>query len=319
MSDYEMDKLVTSPNGLSCLGLKLALAELKCKIPIVELDPLSFEHLKMESPTMMYGIAKLPILGRKKGDAVFEDDALQLIHIANKQVGAVCLLPGGDEGAQLNLALEQLCQVDMEKLTLGLAFHTELTSLLRWPFNIEEWQSRVRAYVTELGPKLTELIEILKDENPILSAHMKELMEEHQEVLDICTDIKIYQERLSSLQELLDLFEEALGSDGRAGMWLGGHVLSMVDITLGLYLHRIWQLGLEKEFFEEAVRPNLSVFYQRIRNRQAFLEVTKWREHDGEELAIKMPDDEMLDNARYGIMAGALLGGLYLVKKFLKK
>ena len=50
---------------------------------------------------------------------------------------------------------------------------------------------------------------------------------------------------------------------------------SIADITLGLYLHRLWQLGMEGEYFEEGVRPHLSVFYQGIRERPSFLKITR--------------------------------------------
>ena len=52
--------------------------------------------------------------------------------------------------------------------------------------------------------------------------------------------------------------------------------LSIADITLGLYVHRLWQLGMEEEYFEEGVRPHLSVFYKAIRERPSFLKVTRW-------------------------------------------
>ena len=42
-----------------------------------------------------------------------------------------------------------------------------------------------------------------------------------------------------------------------------------------MYLHRLWQLGMEGEYFEEGVRPHLSVFYQGIRERPSFLKITR--------------------------------------------
>ena len=96
---------------------------------------------------------------------------------------------------------------------------------------------------------------------------------------------------LQSFHQLLEDVEQELGRDGRAGTWLGGGLaprylsesfgsilrlsLSIADITLGLYLHRLWQLGMEGEYFEEGVRPHLSVFYQGIRERSSFLKITR--------------------------------------------
>ena len=100
---------------------------------------------------------------------------------------------------------------------------------------------------------------------------------------------------LQSFHLLLQEVEEELGRDGRVGSWLGGGLaprfyrqlqsgatslkankrFSVADITLGLYLHRLWQLGMEGEFFEDGVRPHLSVFYKMIRERPSFLKVTR--------------------------------------------
>ena len=100
---------------------------------------------------------------------------------------------------------------------------------------------------------------------------------------------------LQSFHLLLQEVEDELGRDGRMGSWLGGGLaprcyhqsqsgaislkpnerFSVADITLGLYLHRLWQLGMEGEFFEDGVRPHLSVFYKMIRERPSFLKVTR--------------------------------------------
>ena len=85
--------------------------------------------------------------------------------------------------------------------------------------------------------------------------------------------------------------EQELAREDRQGTWLGGGLaprslsrsllqsfklsFSISDITLGLYLHRLWQLGMEGEYFEEGVRPHLSVFYQGIRERPSFLKITR--------------------------------------------
>ena len=70
---------------------------------------------------------------------------------------------------------------------------------------------------------------------------------------------------------MLDYFEEELGHDGRVGCWLGGGQICVADITLGgynniiegskitflhtllftgLYLHRLYQLGLDTAYYQ---------------------------------------------------------------------
>ena len=75
----------------------------------------------------------------------------------------------------------------------------------------------------------------------------------------------------------------------------------------GLYLHRLWQLGMEEEYYEGGVRPHLSVFYQSIKTRTAFSKITGWREQAGERRIVSS-QDVLVDNARWGLGAAAVLG-----------
>ena len=75
----------------------------------------------------------------------------------------------------------------------------------------------------------------------------------------------------------------------------------------GLYLHRLWQLGLEKEYYQEGVRPHLAVFYESIRARPAFVKITGWREQAGER-SVRTQEDDLVQNARWGLGAAAVLG-----------
>ena len=38
--------------------------------------------------------------------------------------------------------------------------------------------------------------------------------------------------------------------------------------------------GLDTQYYQEGVRPNLAVFYQSIRSRPSFEHILKWREHE---------------------------------------
>ena len=87
-------------------------------------------------------------------------------------------------------------------------------------------------------------------------------------------------------------------------------IISIFNSTVffaGLYLHRLWQLGLEKEYYEEGVRPHLAVFYETIRARPAFVKITGWREQAGER-SVRTQEDDLVQNARWGLGAAAVLG-----------
>ena len=84
-------------------------------------------------------------------------------------------------------------------------------------------------------------------------------------------------------------------------------VITDCSLTAGLYLHRLWQLGLETEYYSEGVRPHLAVFYQSISTRPAFIHHTKVQEKVGERRIISK-QEEFTENARWGLGAAALLG-----------
>ena len=94
----------------------------------------------------------------------------------------------------------------------------------------------------------------------------RNLSEEHQENIANYIDLEGYHTVLKTLEKVLDYFEDEIGRDDREGRWLGGGRLSLADVTLGtlmllfwlkdksllpgLYLHRLYQLGLDEKYFQ---------------------------------------------------------------------
>ena len=75
---------------------------------------------------------------------------------------------------------------------------------------------------------------------------------------------------LRRLERVLDQFEEELRHGGNRR--LGGGQICVADITLllGLYLHRLYQLGLDTAYYQDGVWSHLSMFYQSIKSRTSF-------------------------------------------------
>ena len=72
---------------------------------------------------------------------------------------------------------------------------------------------------------------------------LRKLADEHQENLVHYIEEEGYDEMLRAVDKILDYFEDELGRDDRVGRWLGGVSVSIADISLGLYLHRLYQIG----------------------------------------------------------------------------
>ena len=96
----------------------------------------------------------------------------------------------------------------------------------------------------------------------------RSLAEEHQENLPYYLEADGYDAVLKILDKVLDFFEDELSQDDRVGQWLGGGQLCVADITLGenfllriiylcfnvnrlgLYLYRLYQLGLDSVYYQ---------------------------------------------------------------------
>jgi len=71
--------------------------------------------------------------------------------------------------------------------------------------------------------------------------------------------------------------------------------------------------------FSEGVRPQLSVFYQSILKRTSFQKVLQLKENGSKERRILSDADKSLENAKWGLGIAALIGGLFMARKIIKK
>lgn len=54
------------------------------------------------------------------------------------------------------------------------------------------------------------------------------------------------------------------------GHWLCSEQFSIVDISVGVLLERLWELGLEDRYWAHGKRPLLEQYFQRIKERDSF-------------------------------------------------
>jgi len=310
-------KVVVFPNSLSSWRVMIALEEVRCIYSMETVDLFQWEHL-MPEHLRLSPHGTVPVLVTLQGEPLLGEKMLQAIQEMGEQGAKVKLFPDGELGSNVLRFLRKLDDLKIGVLSYGLAFHIQQTSLLRFPFDKEEFFEQSSNYILNRSEKLMDAAEMIRGESPDICAGLKELAEQHQENLPNYLEAEGYDNILKTFHKVLDFFEDELGRDDRSGRWLGGSLISIADITLGLYLHRLWQLGLEGEYYQGGVRPHLAVFYESIRTRPAFAKITGWKENTGER-RIMSSEDDLVQNARWGLGAAAVLGGLYLVKKMLKK
>jgi len=212
--------------------------------------------------------------------------------------------------------MDKLDAAPVGLITYGLAFHQQYTKVLRYPFDKENFFNLASDYVLSRGQKLQEAALTCGD--PVAAEDLLDAAQEHQSKLSKYVEEEQYSAALRSVHNLLDHIEKDLDRDDRSGLWLGGFNFSVADIALGLLLHRLWQLGMEKEFFSEGLRPHLTLYYSRIRQRGSFVSLTRLETEVGER-KIKDDEDNFVDNARMGIGLMLVMGGVYLGKKLLRR
>lgn len=310
--------MIVFPQSLSSWRLQIMLEELGLSCNVETVDIFNWEHLQPThlrlSPT-----ASVPVLVTVEGRPLTGEDIFHYLQTLQTSQLPSCVFPRGELGSQAIKFYKKLEEVNVGVLTYGLAFHINQTKLLRFPYCKEEFYEKSSNYIVSRAERLSEAADQIGPENQDIARQLRDLSNDHKENLPSYFDDEGFESVLKSLEKVLNYFEDELGRDDREGRWLGGAQFSLADVTLGLYLHRLYQLGLDQKYFQEGIRPHLSVFYQSVKTRQSFERVTQWKNHISEERRVLSEEDKIVENAKWGVGIAAILGGLFVAKKIFKK
>jgi len=313
VSDGNLPRLLVFPGSLSSWRALIVAEELQVKVAVETINMFLWEHLEPEHLALSPQ-GTIPTLVLPTGRSLIGQELLEgLQQLSSTTSPGVCFKDGQDWE-------ERLGQVSISALTHGLSLHPQPHTLtLRFPYHEQDYCNMASNHILSRADRLLEAADRMRGSRGEVAEGLVRLAETHQASLAQYLEPRGYETVLQSFHLLLQEVEDELGRDGRVGSWLGGGLApSVADITLGLYLHRLWQLGMEGEYFEDGVRPHLSVFYKMIRERPSFLKVTRWKAETGNRI-VKSEADALADNAKLGIGAAAVLGGLFLVKKMMGK
>jgi len=309
----ELPRLLVFPGSLSSWRALIIAEELQVSLKVEVVNLFLWKHLE-SSHLALAPQGSLPVLVLPTGRSLVGQELLEGLQQLSSSPAPGISFKNGKQWT------ERLEEVSIGALTHGFSVHSPTRSVtLRYPYHEEDYCNMASNYILSRADRLLQAADRERGRDRELSDGLVQLAEKHQASLSQYLEPQGYERVLQSFHLLLDEVETELGRPGRVGVWLdGGLVPSLADITLGLYLHRIWQLGLDVEYFEEGVRPQVSVFYKNIRNRPAFVSITRWKEETGTR-RVKCESDQIADSAKLGIGAAAVLGGLFIVKKLLKK
>ena len=90
----------------------------------------------------------MPVLVTVEGRPLTGDDIFDYLQSLQTSAGTACVFPPGGLADQVKKFYKKLEEVNIGVLTYGLAFHSEQTKLLRFPFCKEQFFEKVRVGVS---------------------------------------------------------------------------------------------------------------------------------------------------------------------------
>lgn len=82
-----------------------------------------------------------------------------------------------------------------------------------------------------------------------------------------------YQHVLDAVRNTLLYVEQELSKQTPRCEWLTGNELTLADVSLGLLLQRLYQLGFENYYWCNGKLPQVEAFFLRFKQRSSYLKV----------------------------------------------
>jgi len=309
-------KLYHFPGSSSCWKVVIALEELCLDYQLETVDLMNDGQF---SPAFLQLNPRgtVPVLVTE--DLVLTDstDILKHLDTLAGDRAPVKLIPGGVQGQKVVKYQQTLDELPLGFLTYGLAFHQHHTKVVRPPYSEADFFEKARAFILTRGDKLAIAAATMGETNETSRLELSRKSGEHKQNLSNYVDEDKFVKVIAMFDKTLDVFENELSSS-QSGCWLGGPLMSMADISLGVVLHRLWQLGMDG-MYSGGARPHLAVFYQTVKDRNSFRAATGWQENSGERWLDQQDSPDLVKNAKVGLAVAAVLGGIYIVKKIVRR
>ncbi|XP_045496095.1 ganglioside-induced differentiation-associated protein 1 [Colias croceus] len=149
-------------------------------------------------------------------------------------------------------------------ITVGSFFHPNLCGSPKLPFILP-----VREVLKSGDLSGSKNLRKLAKENPKAERELLYKAEIQDRKHEILSNEEEYLKVLNIVDEVLSQVEQQLTKQSE-GNWLCCEQFSIADISLGVLLQRLWELGLEERFWSGGKRPHIENYYNRIKERESF-------------------------------------------------
>eukprot|EP00099_Drosophila_melanogaster_P020884 NP_647945.1 Gdap1, isoform A [Drosophila melanogaster] len=210
-----------------------------------------------------------------KGDVpVLQDGALVIpssTHIINyvesKFRGDRSLKPAHNskEFDQMLIFEQAMARLPVGTLSLGSFIHDDLKLVPKAPFI-----GPVRQSCLKNNEKVLDLLRHSVDEQATKKAALQHKLDIQLRRHELASSREEFQKVLDAVRHFLLYVEQELTAQAPRVEWLTGDELSVADISLGLLLHRLYQLGFENQFWTFGKLPQVEAYFLRFRQRESF-------------------------------------------------
>ncbi|XP_017843249.1 ganglioside-induced differentiation-associated protein 1 isoform X1 [Drosophila busckii] len=216
-----------------------------------------------------------------KGDVpVLQDGAfiipnsLQIInYVETKYRGAKHPLlkpysPDSLEYEQMMVFERALTRLPIGALSLGSFLHDDLKLTPKAPFI-----GPVRQSCLKNNDKVLELLRRSLEEVDASKVALQQKLQLQLQRRDLVASREKFQRVLDAVRQVLLYVEQELTRQTPRRQWLTGDELTLADISLGLLLQRLYQLGFEHYYWSFGKLPLLESYFLRFKQREAYLKV----------------------------------------------
>ncbi|XP_017129472.1 ganglioside-induced differentiation-associated protein 1 isoform X1 [Drosophila elegans] len=164
------------------------------------------------------------------------------------------------------LILEQaISRLPVGTLSLGSFIHDDLKLVPKAPFI-----GPVRQSCLKNNGKVLDLLRRSLDEQSTNKAALQHKLDIQVRRHELASSREDFQKVLDAVRHFLLYVEQELSAQAPRSEWLAGDELTVGDISLGLLLHRLYQLGFENHFWAFGKLPQVEAYFLRFRQRESF-------------------------------------------------
>uniref|UniRef100_A0A182IL34 Uncharacterized protein n=2 Tax=Anopheles atroparvus TaxID=41427 RepID=A0A182IL34_ANOAO len=154
-------------------------------------------------------------------------------------------------------------------LTIGSFLHSQHTGSPKFPFILP-----VRQTILARESSLARRLRAYAADYPAFSEGLSKKADFHERKRGIIASEEYFCKLLTALDEFMSHVEHHLGTIDVERAWLcGTDAFTIVDISLGTLLYRLYVLGLEDRFWGDRKRPQVQRYFTKVCQQESFQEV----------------------------------------------